>query len=119
MVQGLNFIMVHIPDVGLVKDFYTEKLGLTIEDQQPGFIQFGQPGGKGATLAVGNQGAGEARDPIELWWYVDNAQRTHDKLVEQGVEVVVPLANMPFGRSFAVKDPAGQTIFLLEPGQPG
>jgi hypothetical protein len=37
MLLGLNFILMHVPDVAEATPFYTEKLGFEIEDQQPDF----------------------------------------------------------------------------------
>jgi len=33
------------------------------------------------------------------------------------VEIVSPSADMPFGRTLAIKDPAGRTLYLLQPRQ--
>lgn len=114
MVLGLNYVMLHLPNVAEVKDFYTELLGLKIEEQNPGFIQFERPGGNGATLAVSNFENADALARLELWWFVDDAQATYDKFVKQGVEIIAPLEDKPFGRAFGVKDPSGQPFYLLE-----
>jgi len=61
------------------------------------------------------------RDP-EIYWLVENAQAAFEDL-SHNAEVVMPLKQMPFGQVFAVKDPAGRPLYLVElaknrPSQP-
>lgn len=112
MLQGLNFVMVHVSDVAAARAFYTEKLGFAVEDEHPGFVQFKQPG-SGAAFAIG-QLTGPADERIELWWFVDDADAAHAALAKQGVEIVIPPHDEPFGRAFAVKDPVGNTLYMLQ-----
>ncbi|MEO7074180.1 MAG: VOC family protein, partial [Ktedonobacterales bacterium] len=74
MLTGLNFVMIHVKDVAAARAFYTEKLGLAVANEQPGFLQFAQPGGQGATFAIG---AAENATPVnagtELWWFTADA----------------------------------------------
>lgn len=111
MLNGLQFVLVHVPDVAAVRSFYTDTLGFVIEDQQPGFIQFKQP--NGATFAI-SEDTSHRLSPVELWWYVDDADAAYNQLVERGVSVVAPLTDMPFGRTFAINDPAGRTLYMLQ-----
>jgi predicted enzyme related to lactoylglutathione lyase len=107
---GPSFIIRHVPDIDEARGFYTDKLGLVVEAQQEGFVQFASPGG--ATFALSrDQGAGE---PIELWWFVENADATHDALRARGVEIAAPPKDEPFGRAFSIKDPSGNTVYLLQ-----
>lgn len=112
MLNGLQFVMAHVPDVQEAKRFYTEKLGFAVEDELPGFVQFKQPAG--ATFAIGTTEAVNGNTEPELWWFVDNADATHDELRAKGVEIAQPLTDMPFGRTFAIKDPAGQVRYMLQ-----
>ncbi len=118
MLNGLNFIMLHTDDVTEAATFYTEKLGLEIDGPQtPDFVQFKQPMGNGAMLAIGK---GERANPgqgIELWWFVDNADAVCATLKERGVQIVDGLKDEPFGRTFSVKDPAGYIVYILQPSQ--
>ena len=111
----MNFVLVHVPNLAEARTFYTEKLGLTVAGEQPGFVQFAQPGGNGATFALSE--ATDARpvaDP-ELWWYVENTDATYAALAKAGVTIANEPKDEPFGRTLAVKDPAGNTIYLLQP----
>ncbi len=109
--QALGFIMRHVPNVEQARDFYAGQLGLTIEMETPGFVQFAGMQG-GTSFALGEAGHG---DPVELWWYVGDADAAHTALRASGVEIVSPPADMPFGRTLTVKDPAGNSVYLLQP----
>ena len=52
MLLGLNFVMLHVPDIEQARAFYTEKLGFVVEDQNPTFVQFKQNAGMGAIFAL-------------------------------------------------------------------
>jgi predicted enzyme related to lactoylglutathione lyase len=117
MLNGLNFVLAHVPSIEQVLPFYTEKLGFEIEDQAPGFIQFKQPRGEGATYALSEEGHIEPRSSVELWWYVDNAEATLAELQARDIPIVDPLTDQPFGRTLAIQDPAGNKIYLLQLAQ--
>ncbi len=113
MLQGLQFIMAHVSDLPAARAFYTEKLGLEVETENPAFIQFKPAANGGAAYALGLPEDGH--DGVELWWFVADADAAHADFVARGVEIVSPPADEPFGRTIAVKDPAGQTLYLLQP----
>lgn len=114
MFNGLNFIMAHVPSIEQVLPFYTEKLGFEIEDQMPGFVQFKQPNGQGATYALSEEGHVEPKMSVELWWFVDDAEATQTQLQALDIPIVEALADQPFGRTLTIQDPAGNKIFLLQ-----
>ena len=116
MLLGLNFVMIHVNDIEEARTFYTEKFGLEIEDQAPDFLQFKQPMGHGATFALSHEPSiqpGQGKD-IEVWWFVDNADATYAALTDKGVEIAHERKDEPFGRTFAIKDPPGNTLYLLQ-----
>ena len=111
------FALEYVPDVQPVKRFCVEVLGLEVEREAPTFVQF-----KGASFAIASdESMTGSRDP-ELWWEVDDAE-TSLRDVSSRAEVSMPLRQMPFGKCFGIKDPAGQPHYLLEfarsrPSQP-
>lgn len=117
MFNGLNFVIAHVPSVAEVLPFYTEKLGFEIEDQMPGFVQFKQPHGSGATYALSEEGPVKPDTGLELWWFVDDAEATQAKLRSLDIPIVQPLADEPFGRTLAIQDPAGNKLYLLQLAQ--
>jgi predicted enzyme related to lactoylglutathione lyase len=114
MLQGLNFVLLHVTDIEKATAFYTEKLGLVIEDQQPGFVQFKQPMGQGATFALSSEGDGTPIQNVELWWFVDDADATYADFAAKGVPMAQSLKDEPFGRTFAIQDPSGNTLYMMK-----
>ena len=117
MLQGLNFVLLHVTDIEKATSFYTEKLGLVVEDSQPGFVQFKQPMGQGATFALSQEGDGTPVQNAELWWFVDDADTTYADFVAKDVPVAQPLKDEPFGRTFAIQDPSGNTLYMMKLAQ--
>lgn len=114
MLQELNFVMLYVADVEKAIPFYTEKLGLRIEDRQEGFVQFKQPQGTGAILSLAQKGDGKPIQNAELWWLVDDADATFADLSAKGVEIAEGLKDEPFGRTFAILDPSGNTLYMMK-----
>ncbi len=112
MIQGLNFVMTHVDGVAAARAFYTEKLGFAVENEAPGFVQFKAP--SGASYALGLPTGAPGEEAVELWWFVDDADATHADLAAKGVETVTPPHDEPFGRAFAIKDPSGNTLNMLQ-----
>ncbi|HEY1387520.1 MAG TPA: VOC family protein [Ktedonobacterales bacterium] len=121
MNSGLQFVVRHVTDVDAARAFYTEKMGFEVEAEQPGFVQFKAPAGApfAISLASADPVAAELpsgqSEPLELWWYVDDADAAYAELRAKDVEIVFPPKDMPFGRAFAVKDPSGAYGFILQP----
>jgi predicted enzyme related to lactoylglutathione lyase len=115
MLNGLQFVLAHVSDLAAARAFYTEKLGLTVEAEQPGFVQFAQPGGKGAWFALSESPNARPFSDPEFWWYVENADAACAEFAGRDVEIAEQPRDMPFGRVFAIHDPAGNTIYMLQP----
>ena len=115
MLLGLNFVMLHVPDIEQARAFYTEKLGFAVEDQQPGFVQFKQHAGMGAIFALQEQAGVSPHQGVELWWMVDNADATYAALLSKDVEIVSQPSDEPFGRALSIKDSAGNVINMFQP----
>ena len=115
MLLGLNFVMLHVPDIQKARAFYTEKLGFVVEDEQPTFVQFKQNAGMGAIFALQEHAGVSPHQGVELWWMVDNPDATYATLVTRDVEIVSQPSDEPFGRAFSIKDPAGNIINMFRP----
>ena len=113
MLQGLQFVMIHVPDVAEARAFYTEKLGFMVEDEAPDFVQFARPASGGATVALG-KGTAATSDCVELWWFVEDADAAYRDLAARGVALSGGVSDEPFGRTFTVQDPAGNTLSMLQ-----
>jgi catechol 2,3-dioxygenase-like lactoylglutathione lyase family enzyme len=121
MESGIQFIVRHVQDIDAARAFYTDKMGLEVEVEQPGFVQFKAPNGAPFAISLASADPVAAELPggqsesLELWWYVDDADAAHAELKARGVEIVFPPKDVPFGRAFAIKDPEGAYSFILQP----
>ena len=105
------FALEYVPNVEPVKRFCTDVLGLEVEREAPTFVQFRHAG----FALTSDESMDGSRDP-ELWWLVDDAEAAFGELSRRA-EVSMPLRQMPFGKCFGIKDPAGQPHYLLELAQ--
>jgi len=101
-----GFALEYVPNVGEARRFYADVMGLVVEREHPTFVQF-------ENFAIaGDESLSGTRDP-ELYWLVDDAEAALQDL-KKGVEVTVPLKQMPFGKVFGVKNTTGRAGFSLE-----
>ena len=121
MNSGLQFVVRHVQDIDAARSFYIEKMGLAVEVEQPGFVQFKAPDGAPFAISLASADPvaaalpGGQSESLELWWYVDDADAVCAELQSRGVEIVFPPKDVPFGRAFAIKDAAGAYSFILQP----
>jgi catechol 2,3-dioxygenase-like lactoylglutathione lyase family enzyme len=101
-----GFILEYVTDIEVSKRFYVEVLGLEVEREHPVFVQFNH------FAIASDESMSGSRDP-EVYWLVDDVEATFHELSQQN-EVILPLKQMPFGKVFSIKDPAGQPVYLLE-----
>jgi catechol 2,3-dioxygenase-like lactoylglutathione lyase family enzyme len=102
-----NFALEYVDDVPAVTRFYVDVLGLKVEREHPTFVQF-----QDHFAIASDESLGGTRE-TELYWLVDDAEAAYKEL-SQRAEVSVPLKQMPFGKVFGIKDPAGQPRYVLE-----
>ncbi len=110
-----GFVLEYVTDIEAAKRFYTEVIGLEVERYHPVFIQFNR------FAIASDQSMSGNRDP-EVYWLVEDAEAAFGDL-SQKAEIIFPIKQMPFGKVFAIKDPAGRPLYLLEfaqnrPSQP-
>ncbi len=110
-----GFIVEYTKDIEAAKRFYTDVLGLEVQRAHPTFVQFD-------TFALASDAPVGGNGEPELYWLVEDAEGAFRELSGKA-EVTVPLKQMPFGKVFAIKDPAGRPRYLLElakdrPSQP-
>ncbi len=104
-----GFVLEYVADIETAKSFYVDVLGLKVERYHPVFVQFGN------FAIASDESLSGTRDP-EVYWLVEDAQAAHDEL-SQKAEVIIPFKQMPFGKVFGIKDPAGRPLFLIELAQ--
>ncbi len=111
-----GFVLEYVTDIEAAKRFYVEIIGLEVERTSPVFIQFNH-----FAIASDESMSGN-RDP-EVYWLVDDAEAAFSDFSRK-VDIIMPLKQMPFGKVFGIKDPAGQPLYMIEfaqnrPSQPG
>jgi predicted enzyme related to lactoylglutathione lyase len=108
VIRGLTYAIVTTPDVPRARRFFTEKLGLTTEDDQGDvFSQFTTR--EGTPWAIMQAGAA-APQAVELYLSVDDVDSAYATWREHGVEMVTEPHDEPFGRTFAFRDPDGRVL---------
>lgn len=116
-----GFISITVGDVERSAAFYERYLGAVRDtfDFGPGAVAFvGWP-----TFALGSgrpalpKGAATAC-PIQLWWRASDAGALHDRAAADGVPILSPPVDGPFGRTFTMTDPDGYRITVYERDQP-
>ena len=115
---GPDFLSLQVRDLAASRAFYTEVLKLTVDERfdTPEFVLFDTnsiPFG----LAVARANLDEMPQPglgVTFWLDCDHIDELHATLQEAGVNVVVPPANGPFGRSLTFLDPDGYRITANE-----
>jgi predicted enzyme related to lactoylglutathione lyase len=101
-----GFAIHYVTDIQAARRFYTEILGLEPERQAPTYVQFG-------SFAIASDESMTDQRETELYWLVDDAERALREISMQ-TKVTMPLKQLPFGKVFAVQDPAGNSCYLLE-----
>jgi predicted enzyme related to lactoylglutathione lyase len=106
-----GFVLEYVTDIEATKHFYVEVLGLQVERYAPVFVQFKDKAGANYAIASDESMTG-GREP-EMYWLVDDAEAAFGELSKKA-DVSMPLRQLPFGKVFGIKDPAGQAQYILE-----
>jgi predicted enzyme related to lactoylglutathione lyase len=101
-----GFVLEYVTDIEAARRFYVDIVGLEVERQAPAFIQF-----KNFAIASDASLTG-TREP-EVYWLVDDVDAVYNQISPK-TEVIFPLKQMPFGKVFGIKDPAGKPLFLIQ-----
>ena len=104
-----GFALEYVPDIEAAKRFYVGVLGLAVERYHPTFVQF-------KNFAIASDESMGGNNEPELYWLVADAEAAFNEL-SQKAEVSMPLKQMPFGKVFGIKDPAGRPRYLIELAQ--
>ncbi len=108
MTQHSDFGMAieYVADIDGAKRFYVDVMGLKVEREHPEFVQF-EHFAVASTASVG-----ELRER-ELYWLVNDVESAFAEVAKKG-EITMPLKEMPFGKVFGIRGPAGEPCYLLE-----
>jgi predicted enzyme related to lactoylglutathione lyase len=109
MIEGLTYAILTTDDVPRARKFFTEKLGLSTEDDMgEAFSQFTTR--DGTLWAIMQRPAASRPLDVELYLRVDDVDAAYRTWRERGVETVTEPHDEPFGRTFAFKEPDGRVL---------
>ena len=101
-----GFLLEYVTDIETAKHFYVDVVGLEVERDSPMFVQFNK-------FAIASDASLSGTSEPEVYWMVENAESAFNELSAKA-EIIQPLKQMPFGKVFAIKDPAGRPLYLIE-----
>ncbi len=104
---AFGFVLEYVSDIEAAKRYYVETLGLEVERTHPVFVQFTDH------FAIASDESLSGTRAPETYWLVDDIESVFQDLSPKA-EIIFPPRQFPFGKVFAIQDPAGQPFFLLE-----
>src|SRR5262245_53864098 len=113
VIKGLTYAIVTTEDVPRARRFFTERLGLSTEDDMgDAFSQFTTRAG--TMWAISTSGP-DRTAAVQLFLEVDDVDAAYRLWRERGVEMVSEPSDAEFGRSFAFRGPDGQVLHAWRP----
>ena len=106
LTPAFGFVIQYPRDLEASRRFYEDVLGLKVQRLAPNFVQF-------QSFALAGDEPLSGKRELELYWLVDDAEAAY-KEVSKTAEVSAPLRELPFGKVFGVRDPDGETRFVLQ-----
>ena len=109
-VTGINANL-PVADIAAARDFYTEYLGLSVEEFDLGWVaRFRSPGGE-ATVQLVTHDATAPQDSVISVHVGSDVDEAYAEAKRRGYEIVHPLTEEPWGvRRFFVRAPDGNVI---------
>jgi catechol 2,3-dioxygenase-like lactoylglutathione lyase family enzyme len=134
MLNNINISHVFVLDQDEALEFYVGKLGLEVSnDSDLGFMRWltvrvpGQPDREILLEKPGppgmDEGAAEqirelltkGASGFSVGFTTDDARKTHETLVERGVDITQEPTERFYGTDFGLRDPFGNAIRIVEP----
>lgn len=112
-----GFISIAVSDVRRSAAFYEKYLGAVRDcfDFGPNAAAFvGWP----AYALNSTRPPSPETTSIQLWWRAGSVQTLYEQAAADGVPVLVPPYDGPFGRTFVMADPDGYRVTVYEKDQP-
>ena len=119
MIQQMNFLGLVVKDVPTATSFYTDKLGLVVNETEsiPNvYTQFELNGGVVMGLLTGFENE-DIVQPFDAALMVDDVDATYANWQENGVDLLDQPRDMPFGRTFLFRTPDGHVLRVYAPSQ--
>jgi len=116
---GPDFITLHVRDLEASRHFYADVIGLKLSPEvRPNAVAFAtQPISFAIRKAqVDLEAVSRLGYGVILWFRSPDAAALCQQLKERGVPIVQELADSPFGKTFAFRDPDGYVITVHDGG---
>jgi len=109
-ITGIN-VNLPVADIAAARDFYTEYLGLSVEEFDLGWVaRYRSPGGE-ATVQLVTHDATAPEDSVISVHVGSDVDEAYAEAKRRGYEIVHPLTEEPWGvRRFFVRSPDGNVI---------
>jgi predicted enzyme related to lactoylglutathione lyase len=133
VLNSINISHVFVADQDQALDFYVNKLGLEVEDDQDlGFMRWltvRVPGDRSRYILLEKPGppsmdesaAAQMRELIAkgasgfaVGFTTDNVRKTYEDLVSKGVDVTQEPVEQPYGTDIGIRDPFGNHIRIVQ-----
>ena len=110
--------IISINEVEKIKRFYLNTLGFKVVFDGKGYLGLKAPGSKGPEVSFMIPEAGQPcfnGAGLTYCFLVDDVNKEYKQLSEQGVTMLQPLRDNPWGdRSFIIADPIGVALYFYQ-----
>lgn len=104
-----------VADIAQSIEFYTKKLGFSLEFKYEDFYAGILKDGHSIHLKSGTPGSNaKSKDDLDITFSVDNLERLYEEVLGRSIEIIQPLRDMPYGKEFYIADPDGNRLAFLE-----
>ena len=108
-----------VADIDRSLEFYTKKLGFTIDFRYEEFYSGISKEGFSIHLKLGETFIGERQkkrnsDDLDIVFSVGGIEDLYRELSSRSVDIIQPLREMDYGKEFYIADPDGYMIAFLE-----
>jgi len=108
--------IVHVTHIEQSIEFYTKKLGFSLDFRYEDFYAGILKDGNSIHLKAGERrwdGENE-KDELVILFTVEDIELLFTDLVNNSIQIVQPLREMPYGREFYISDPDGNHFGFVE-----
>jgi predicted enzyme related to lactoylglutathione lyase len=108
-----------VADIESSIEFYTKKLGFTVDFRFENFYVGISKDGYSIHLKSGKPSVEERKnkrnnEDLDIVFSVDGLEHLYEEYVKKSVEIIQPIQFMPYGKEFYIADPDGYIIAFLE-----
>ena len=115
MISGVATVWVPVTDIERAVDFYSQTLGLEVEQQDGDWAMLSAQGSKIGLNAEEAEGAGVDGGPVIAFRPEDGIETAIEGLRSNGVEIAAEISDHPWGRVATFKDSEGNDLQLYVP----